>query len=349
MKKNISIITLLTIITGLCLSFSACSNQEKLYIYNVSEYIDMDILKDFEDETGIKIVYETFDTNESMHAKISSGTSSYDIIVPSDYMVNQLISEDLIQKIDTSKLENYANIDESYKGLEYDPNDEYSVPYMTGTLGILYNKYKTKTSIDSWSALFDKKYQDDILMLDSERDALCAALKYLGYSTNTDDDKEIKEATDLLIKQKGIIRTYMGDDILDSMIGGEAAISLTYSGIAYAAVDECEDYDLEYVVPKEGSNKWVDALVIPKNAKNVDAAYKFIDYLCRKDVAAKNAKFICYTSPIKGIYEELKNDMDNLDILYPSAETLSNCETFVYNEKAFKKYNKAWETVQMSN
>ncbi len=348
MKKLISIITLITLIAG-CVVFSGCSNQEKLYVYNVSEYIDMSILDDFEEETGIKVVYETFDTNESMHAKISSGTSSYDIIVPSDYMVSQMIEEDLLQKIDVTKLANYANIDESYKGLEYDPANEYSVPYMTGTLGILYNKDKTGTDIDSWSALFDKKYQNDILMLDSERDALCAALMYQGYSTNTDSDKEIQKATDLLIEQKQIIRTYMGDDILDSMIGGEAAISMTYSGIAYAAVDECDDYELKYVIPKEGSNKWVDALVIPKNAKNVDAAYKFIDFLCRTDIAARNAREICYTSPVIGVYDEIKGEFDNLDILYPDSEILSKCETFVYNEKAFKKYNKAWETVQMSN
>ncbi len=349
MKKIVSIVTLIALIIGCVPVFTGCSNQEKLYVYNVSEYMDMSILEDFEKETGIKVVYETFDTNESMHAKVKSGGSNYDIIVPSDYMVSQMIEEKLIQKIDVSKLENYKNIDEAYKGLEYDPNNEYSVPYMTGTLGILYNKDKTKTEIDSWAALFDSKYKNDILMLDSERDALCAALMYKGYSANTNSDKEIKEATDLLIKQKKIIKTYMGDDILDSMIGGEAAVSLTYSGIAYAAVDECDKYDLEYVIPKEGSNRWVDALVIPKDAKNTDAAYKFIDFLCRPDIAARNARAICYTSPVVGVYDEIKDEFDNLDILYPDSAILAKCETFVYNKKAFQKYHKAWEKVLMAN
>ncbi|HPY98302.1 MAG: Spermidine/putrescine-binding periplasmic protein precursor [Firmicutes bacterium ADurb.Bin099] len=340
MKK--ALVILLSVI--MVLSFAGCAkDREVLNVYNWGEYIDMEVLDMFEEETGIKVNYNTFVTNEDMYVKLSKGRVSYDVIFPSDYMIQRMIEEDMLQKINMDNVPNYSNIADVHKNLSFDPNNEYSVPYLWGTVGILYNKTMVSDTVDSWDILWNEKYSQKIFMQDSQRDSMMVALIRLGYSQNTTDQKQVDQAKDLLIAQKPLVLGYLVDEVKDKMIQGEGALAVVWSGEAVDAMSM--NKDLAYVIPKEGSNRWVDSMVIPKNAKNVSAAEKFINFMLRDDIMVMNANETGYSITSKTAIELLDEDWRNNLAAFPTEDMLSNCEVFEYNAQATVMYNKAWTEV----
>ncbi|MFQ8899217.1 MAG: extracellular solute-binding protein [[Clostridium] scindens] len=278
-------------------SKAATGGDNQVIVYNWGEYLDPEAITMFEKETGIEVVYEEYETNEIMYPKIQSGAIAYDVVCPSDYMIQRMIENDLLAEIDFDNIPNIKNIGDTYmeQSRQFDPENKYSVPYCWGTVGILYNKTMVDEPIDSWSVLWDEKYKDNILMQDSVRDAFGVTLKYLGYSLNSTDLDELEAAKKLLIKQKPLVQAYVIDQVRDKMIGNEAAIGVIYSG--EAIYTQWENPNLEYVIPKEGSNVWIDSWVIPKNAKHKENAEKFINFICRPDIAKMNFDYITYSTP----------------------------------------------------
>lgn len=337
-KKLIPAVLLCTVALTSC--NGSGNTVSELNVYNWGDYIDESILKTFTEETGIKVNYETFTTNEDMYTKISKGSTNYDIAFPSDYMIEKMITNDLIQKINFENIPNYKNIDDKFKNLGYDSNNEYSVPYMWGTVGIVYNKTMVDDVVDSWNILWNSKYKDNIFMLDSQRDSIAVALKKLGYSLNTRDVGELEQARDALKEQKPLVLAYVGDDVKNKMISGEGAISVMWSGDAIFC--QAENPDLEYSIPKEGSNYWFDGVVILKNAPHKEEAEKFIDFLCRDDIALKNTEYIGYSTPNKAAFDLLDDEKKSDATYWPSDEELSRCEIFHDLGDFIKEYDRVW-------
>ena len=327
---------------------ASAGGSQQLIVYNWGEYMDSDVIDIFEEETGIHVVYEEYETNEIMYPKIKSGAISYDLVCPSDYMIQKMIQNDLLQPINFDHIPNASNIGDMYyeTSEQFDPGNLYSIPYCWGTVGILYNKKMVTEPIDSWSVLWDTNYRNSILMQDSVRDAFAVALKDLGYSLNSTNIKELTEAKDLLVTQKPLVQAYVVDQVRDKMIGNEAAIGVIYSG--EAIYTKRENPDLEYVVPKEGSNVWIDSWCIPKDAQHVENAEKFLNFLCRPDIALKNFKYITYSTPNDAARELIEDDdIRNSEIAFPDEETLARCETFTYlGDDADEVYNQLWREVK---
>lgn len=325
-------------------------NDEKLVVYNWGEYIDPEVLTMFEEETGIDIVYEEFETNEILYPKISSGAIAYDVICPSDYMIQRMIENDLLSEINFDNIPNLKNIGKQYleQSRQFDPENKYSVPYCWGTVGILYNKMMVDEPVDSWSILWDPKYKDNILMQDSVRDAFGVTLKYLGYSLNSIDLDELTEAKNLLIEQKPLVQAYVIDQVRDKMIGNEAALGVIYSG--EAIYTQKENPNLEYVIPKEGSNIWIDSWVIPKNAEHKENAEKFINFLCRPDIALMNFEYITYSTSNEAARELIEDEsIRNSEIAFPDLSKYDNLETFQYlGTEADQVYGDLWNKVKSS-
>ncbi|MGF0091785.1 extracellular solute-binding protein [Lachnospiraceae bacterium SGI.066] len=325
-------------------------NGEKLVVYNWGEYIDPEVLTMFEEETGIDIVYEEFETNEILYPKISSGAIAYDVICPSDYMIQRMIENDLLSEINFDNIPNLKNIGKQYleQSRQFDPENKYSVPYCWGTVGILYNKMMVDEPVDSWSILWDPKYKDNILMQDSVRDAFGVTLKYLGYSLNSTDLDELTEAKNLLIEQKPLVQAYVIDQVRDKMIGNEAALGVIYSG--EAIYTQKENPNLEYVISKEGSNIWIDSWVIPKNAEHKENAEKFINFLCRPDIALMNFEYITYSTPNEAARELIEDEsIRNSEIAFPDLSKYDNLETFQYlGTEADQVYGDLWNKVKSS-
>lgn len=323
-------------------------NSEKVVVYNWGEYLDPEVLTLFEQETGIDVVYEEFETNEILYPKISSGAIAYDVICPSDYMIQRMIENDLLAEINFDNIPNIKNIGKDYmeQSRQFDPENKYSVPYCWGTVGILYNKTMVDEPITSWSVLWDEKYKDNILMQDSVRDAFGVTLKYLGYSLNSTDLDELTEARDLLIKQKPLVQAYVIDQVRDKMIGNEAAIGVIYSG--EAIYTQMENPDLEYVIPEEGSNIWIDSWVIPKNAENKENAEKFINFLCRPEIALMNFEYITYSTPNSEARKLIEDEaIRNSEIAFPDLSKYDNLETFQYlGTEADQTYGELWNQVK---
>ena len=365
MKKNIvikifSLIMLIVLLTGCTTNTTNTTNNtsnlsnnktknnkeekidyvEEISVYNAAEYIDMSTVKDFEREYKIKVNYSEFESNESMYSDIVSNPNKYDVLVPSDYMIDRLIKENRIEKINKSNIPNISNIAEEYLYPEYDQENDYVVPYMTGTLGILYNKSMVKETVNSWDILWDSKYKGEIWLWDSMRDVIGMALKHLGYSVNSTDENELSEAKNALIEQSMLLRGYSEEEARDSMIADEGALALVYSGEAKFAIDQ--NPKLAYVIPEEGSNKFVDGFVVVKNTKHKEASEKFINFMCKSNIAVRNMTSIGYTSPIKGAWSEFGNNK----IMFPSEEELSRCESFLYDENATKQYMDIWKSVR---
>lgn len=332
-------------LVALSLVLTGCGPEKPvLYVYNWGDYIDEDILGEFEKETGIRVVYDTFSTNEDMYVKIKSGGSSYDLIFPSDYMLTRMINEGMLTKIDLEKIPNHVHIDPRLMGADYDPNNEYSLPYMWGTLGILYNTTMVDGEVDSWDVLWDKRYAKEILMLDSQRDSIGAALIKLGYSINTLDPQELAEAAQLLKEQKPLVLAYVVDEGKDKMVSGEAALALTWSGEAMYAIEENED--LAYAIPKEGTNLWFDVMAIPKGAKNVEAAMKFMDFLNRPEIALRNAEYTGYATPNLAAKAMLPEEVQNDPAAYPNQEDIANAEVFVSLGETLREYDRIWTEIK---
>lgn len=349
--KKYSIVLIVAILFTMTLS--ACGKEEtgengNLVIYNWGEYMDPDVLSMFEEETGIKIIYDEFETNEIMYPKVEAGAVDYDLVCPSDYMIQKMIDNNLLAEINYENIPNITNIGDTFmeKSEEFDPGNKYSVPYLWGTVGILYNKTMVDEPVDSWDILWKEQYKDSILMQDSVRDAFMVALSRLGYSINSTDEKELQEAQQLLIDQKPLVQAYVIDQVRDKMIGNEAALGVIYSGEALTC--QMQNPDLEYVVPKEGSNFWIDAWVIPKNAQNKENAEKFLDFLCRPEIAAKNFEYITYCSPVEGAKDYVEDEeLLASPLAFPSPDQYSNCSTFHYlGEEMDEYYNTLWRGVK---
>lgn len=339
-KKIIALALTSVISVGLLAGCGSKSSAEVLNIYNVGDYIDEDLIPKFEKETGIKVVYEKYDTNEIMYQKIKSGGSKYDLVFPSDYMIEKMIKEDLLQKIDYSNIPNYKNIDEKFKNASYDPKDEYSVPYFWGTFGIMYNKTMVSDPIESWDILWNEKYKQQILMLDSVRDTMGIALMKLGYSQNSINEAELQKAKEELIKQRPLVLAYGNDDIKDRLLGGEAAMGIVYSGDAITLMEE--DKNLAYAIPKTGTNKWIDAMCISYNAENKKEAEKFINFMLDAQNAKQNIDYINYSTPNKAAFELLDEEVKNNPVAYPSDDIVKKSEFFIDLGDKIKLYDDLW-------
>ena len=344
MKKLVSLLICIIFVVSF---FSGCESKTTIYVYNVGDYIDEEVIKLFEKEyPEIKVNYETYYTNEEMHAKVKTGRTNYDVVFPSDYMVERMIEEDMLNKINFENMPNYKNIGKEFKNLDYDPKGEYSVPYMWGTMGILYNKDMVdKKDMNSWKAMYDKKYSGEIFMLDSERDMISITLKSLGYSMNSDSDSELKEAQKALIKQKPLVQAYCGDEVKDKMIANEGAMTIAWSGDAFY----CMDYNdsLAYSIPEEGSNLWFDSMVIPKTSKHQKEAELFIDFMCRAEIAKMNAEYIGYSTANKAGRELLDDSVKNDPLRYPDITKMENMEIFIYDAALAKKHTDLWSRVKI--
>ncbi len=334
---------------ALCGCASDKDASRQVIVYNWGEYIDPETIRMFEEESGIKVIYDEFETNESMYPKVESGAVAYDIACPSDYMISRMIQNGMLSEIDYDKMPNAKkNIGAQYyeQSRGFDPENKYAIPYCWGTVGILYNKTMVDEPITRWAQLWDEKYADNILMQDSVRDAFMVAEKLSGNSMNTLDAEELEAAKNMLIKQKPLVQAYVVDQVRDKMIGGEAAIGVIYSG--EAIYTQKENPDLVYVIPEEGTNVWIDSWVILKNAPNKENAEKFIDFMCREDIALMNFEYITYSTPNVAARELIEEeDIRNSEIAFPDLSQYDNLETYVYlGEDGDYLYNELWKEVK---
>ncbi len=353
MKKNkgLSLNVLRSIVVvlvfSLALSMAGCGSKITINVFNWGEYMDETLLTQFEQQSGIRVNYKTYDNNETLLAKMDAGGSSYDVVFPSDYAISEMIQKDMLQPLDFSNIPNYKYIDEQTKNKAYDPENKYSVPYFWGTLGILYNKNLISEPIESWNILWDEKYKGKILMKKDVRDSMGVALKHLGYSMNSINEDELRAAKDSLVAQKPLINGYYGDEIKDMIANGDAAMGVTYSGDPMDLYwDDSADFSyVGYAIPKEGTNVWFDAMVIPKSSKHKKEAEMFINFMLDPEVSFQNSEAVGYTSPNTVAIEKMREaypDIFTMDAYWPSEEVLSKSEVYIDlgDKKSF--YNQLW-------
>ncbi|PAD22316.1 ABC transporter substrate-binding protein [Terribacillus saccharophilus] len=303
------------------------SGSNTLTVYNWGDYIDPAVIDEFEKETGITVVYETFDSNEAMMTKIQQGGTSYDVAVPSEYTIEKMKEEDLLLPIDHSKVPNLKNIDSRFMDLAFDPGNEYSVPYFWGTVGIVYNtKQIDGIEFNSWEDLWDPALKNKIVLIDGAREIVGMGLNSLHYSLNDTDPEHLQEAYDKLVSLKPNVRALLGDENKLLMASGEVSIGITWSGDASEIMAENED--LDYVVPEEGSNLWFDNMVIPKTAKNIDAAHEFINFMLDPKIAAQNTEYVSYSTPNKEALQYMPEEMVNDERFYPPPELTDRLEVY---------------------
>ncbi len=347
MKKNVYAAGLL--LAGIFL-LGGCGKKEPeeyLTVFNYGEYMDPEVLEQFTEETGIGIKYEEALTPEELYAKYSSGAISYDLVCSADYMIQRMIQEGEAQKVDFSSMEYAGNIGDRFWEFSqaFDPQNEYALPYFYGTIGILYDTTKVDAPIDSWGVLFNGSYKNDIIMQNSQRDTFMITLKYLGYSLNTSDEGELREALDLLIRQKPDVQAYLVDEARDEVVAGNAAMAVVYSGEAYLGHEYNEN--LAYVVPKEGSNVWIDSWIVTRKCENLEAASKFLDFLCREDIATKNFEYIYYSTPNEAVIANMDEELRNDPAITPTEEDMENCEVCTQtDEDVVNLYNELWKELK---
>ncbi len=357
MKKWVTIL-IAVLLCFTCLQVSALDVRAEdtvtIKVYNWGEYISdgsddsMDVIKEFEAQyPGIKVSYTTYATNEELYAKLRSGSASYDVIVPSDYMISRMIAEDMLETLDFSNIPNFADIDDTFKNPQYDPENEYSVPYTWGTVGIIYNTTMVEGTVDSWEVLWDPQYTGQILMFNNSRDAFGIAEKLLGFSQNTTDVKELEQAAEKLKEQKMVLQAYVMDEIFDKMSNGEAALAPYYAGDFFIMQED--NPDLAFAVPKEGTNLFVDAMVIPKGTEHKKEAETFINFMLEPDIGLANIEFIGYSTPLKTVKSMLDEEVLNDGISYPSQEILDKCESFVNLPDELNRYmDELWVDIRAS-
>lgn len=334
------------------LILAGCSSKEpkeELRVYNWGEYIDESLIPEFEKKYNVRVIYEKFLSNEQMYNKLQDG-SKFDVIVPSDYTTQRMREEGLLQKIDHSKIPNYENIIPSLKGRHMDPDNEYSVPYFWGNVGILYNKNtvdRKDLETQGWNILMNEKYKGKLFFYDSERDAFMIALKAQGFSMNTTDDEELQKANDWLITMKQTMDPIYGtDEIIDQMIGGAKDMAVMYSGDANAIL--LENPDMDYYSPLEGTNTWVDAMVIPEDAPNPDLAHKWIDFMISEDVSKRITEEIGYTSPIQSVIDDVTGEdgaFNGIDS-YVTRTEYAKDEEFFYDQAMKVKLSDYWQRIK---
>lgn len=365
MKKVIYFALMLCLTFALC-SFGTCAYENEQYykntglegtqinVFNWGEYISdsyedgcIDVNREFEKLTGIKVNYVTYESNEDMYPKVKNGGASYDIVIPSDYMIERMINEDMLLKIDTGALPNYKYIAEEYKNMYYDPDNSYSVPFNVGMVGLIYNKTMVDEPPTSWTSLWDEKYAGKILMIDNPRDAFAIPQKILGYSLNSTDEKELSDVAQMLIEQKPLLQGYVMDEIYNKMESGEAAMVPYYVG-DFISMQQVNP-DLDFVYPKEGVNIFVDAICVPKCAQNYDAALLYINFLLDPDVALSNAFYIGYATPNTGVLEHPDySEMRQNQYLYPSKENMPKTEYFRNLPQAtLARFSELWNEIRI--
>lgn len=351
MKKIFKLLSLSICVLLIGAFFVGCSkdSSEQISFLNYGENIDKETVKEFEKKYGIKVNVETFDDMETMYQKISKGGVKYDVILVSDALMPRMIKKGLIQELNKDNIPNISQMDKDYLNLQIDPGNKYSVPYMFGTVGLIYNKDVVKEKVDSWDILWDEKYKDKVFMFDTYRDTMGAALKKLGYSLNSKNPKEIEEAKQLLIKQRETVNPIYGVDNGTTMIpAGESDINMIWSGEGLNLQDE--NPNLVYVVPKEGANFWIDSLCIPKNAENVEGAEKFINFVSDKESALRIADEIGYTTPNKEARLAQPDNVKNNPNAYMPKEIMDRCEIYEDFPMDVKKiYDNAWVNIKSDN
>ncbi len=328
-------------------ALEASSEKDTITVINYGEYIDKSVIKQFEQETGIKVKYEECVNAEEMYSKYISGAIDYDLLCSSEYIVERLIQEGHAIPIDKSKMQYVNNIGDKYWELcqVFDPANEYAVPYFYGTVGLLYNEELVKGEIDSWDVLFNGDYSGEIIMSNNVRDALMVAEKYLGYSLNTTDRGEIDKAFELLVDQKKDVEAYFVDEVREEMVAENASIAVCYSGETYLANEYNEK--LQYVVPKEGSNLWVDCWMMPKSATNIDGGLMFLDFLCREDIAMRNFEYVYYPSPNEAVLSQLDDEIRSDPFVFPSEEAFENCEVYrQLDDDTIAYYSNWWKELK---
>ena len=334
MKKRVFSV-LLALVLLLCavpLPVHAAANE--ITVYNWGQYISdgtddsLDVIKAFEEETGIKVNYLTFDSNESMYTKLKTGGTTFDVIIPSDYMIAKLISEDMLEPLNFDNIPNYEYIDEAFRNQAYDPENTYSVPYTWGTVGLIYNKnYVSDEDAESWSCLWNSKYQGKLLMFDNPRDAFAIAQERLGFSLNSTDESEWEQAAMLLKEQKPLVQAYVMDQIFDKMESGEAWLAPYYSGDAGTLVENNDN--IKFIVPEEGTNYFVDAMCIPATAEHKKEAELYINFMCDPEISGANMDFVGYATPETAAKDYLDPDAVANPIYYPDQDVLDRTEVFV--------------------
>ncbi len=353
MKRFFALLLVLTTLAALAIPASAddglpgystdydwdrlAGSNVTLNVYNWGEYISVDdgeeeafdTIAEFEALTGIKVNYTNFASNEELYAKLKNGGSSYDIIIPSEYMIARMINEDMLEPLNMDNIPNIRHLDPSFVGLESDPDNRYSVAYMWGTVGIIYNTtlVDEEDDVATWDILWNEKYAGDILMFSNSRDAFGIALKKLGYSYNTTDEAELTAAAEALKEQKLLVQAYVMDEIFDKMGGGEAALAPYYAGDAVTMI--AENPDLAFAVPEEGTNLFVDSMCIPKGAKNKEAAEMFINFMCEPKVGVYNCYYIGYSTPSATVREYLDAEIVEDPIAYPAQDVLDKAEVYL--------------------
>lgn len=344
-KRIISALTLLALMLCMMSGCKQYAPNEVVYVYNWGEYMDEEINELFEQETGIKVVYKIYDNNESMYAVVKNAPGTYDVVFPSDYMVGRMIAEDMLEPIDFSNVPNFNYIMENFKNLEYDPTNAYSVPYTWGTVGLLYNTKVVPEAPTTWNVLWEEQYADQILMYNNSRDTLGVALLKNGHSLNTINQAELRTAAEDLIAQKKLLQAYVSDDIFSKMESGSAALCPVYSGDAISMIDE--NPDLAYTVPYEGTNRFVDCACIVKDAPNKEAAEKYINFLCRQDIAERNRDFTAYSTPHQLVYDALPDEIRNNAIAYPSDAIIEKTEVYTnLPQEILELYNDLWNDLK---
>lgn len=345
--KKISVFLFIALICAML--FSGCGGDSDAPVINVlnwGDYIDESVLEQFTEETGIEVKYSTMASNEEMLIQLSNEDSIYDVCFPSDYIIEQLIAKDMLHPLNKDNIPNLTNIDPRFLDLSFDPGNVYSVPYMWGTVGILYNKTMVDDPVTSWNILWDSKYEKRIFMYDSLRDTIGITLVRLGYSINTRNEADILAAQQALIEQKPLVLAYLDDPIKERMISGNAALAVVYSGDAMYCMSENED--LAYVVPDEGSNIWFDNVIIPKSSKNAEYAEKFINFLCDASIAQTNTEYIGFSSPNAAALALMGPEWIEDETYNPPQEVLDRCEVFHDLGDFVKVYNEAWLHVKGS-
>lgn len=319
---------------------SASGTTDSIIVYNWGDYIDPDVLKQFEQETGIKVIYETFDSNEGMMGKIEQGGTNYDITAPSEYMIEMMMEKDLLLPLDHSLLPNLKNIDPYFLDLPFDPANRYSIPYFWGSLGIAFNPTLLEgQTFESWDNLWDPSLKQRVILVDSAREVVGMGLNSLHYSLNSTDPDEIQEAMDKLALLTPNVKAVIGDEVTQLMVNEEAAVALTWSGQAADMMNSNENID--YIVPEEGSNLWFDNFVIPRTAKNIEGAHAFLNFLLRPDIAAQNTDYVGYTTPNEAALELMDPEVVEDERYYPDEEMREHLEVYrnlglknlgIYNE-----------------
>lgn len=353
LPKLIGTVAVVALFVAMGTAFANNANQRVVNVCSWGEYIDESLIDEFEEKTGITVNYQTAESNEALYSLLKSGAGDYDVIVPSDYMIAQLIEEDMLEELDYSKIPNFSKIADRFTHLSYDPENKYTVPYTWGTVGLIYNSKMVKEPIDSWDVMFNQEYAGDVLMFRNSRDALGIALKYLGYDLNTTDLDELNEAYELLAnaKQNGVYQAFVMDEIFSKMEGNNAAIAPYYAGDYLTMLEN--NPDLKFVIPKEGSNWFVDAMCVLKDAPHQEEAAEWINFMASTEANLKNMHYIGYASPNQealdeypAYYEEVEGeplDPELYNVIAVPAETLERCQT--YNNLPYDLrvlYNDLW-------